>query len=142
MASYEDKVLTALAETLSEIDELNESPYVQTNPVLPSAEVIPGEVQYDETFGRGHDTCKATIRVTVGEITDEGAQRLLREFRDPAGARSIKEAVEADDTLGELVQGLHVTAASPARQFRRPDGSTSLGCDFDVEYWGYGKAQG
>jgi hypothetical protein len=140
--SYEDQVLTALAESLSEIEGLQESPYVLSHPTPPCAEVIGGQVDYDQTFGRGHDDWNATIRVTVGDVSDVGAQKLLRQFRDPAGAVSIKRAIEADRSLGGLVQGLRVTGVSPMRQFRRPDGSTQLGCDFECAWLGYGQESG
>ncbi len=135
-------MLTAVAEAMSDLPDIQESAYMLANPTPPTIEAIPGEVEYDQTFGRGHDKWYATLRLTVGTPTDKGAQLLLRKYRDPAGAYSVKAAVEADRTFGGLCDNSRVTKVSPMRQFRRPEGEVVLGCDFELEYWGSGLEQG
>ncbi len=136
--SYEDTVLRALAGTLAAIPGLQTSAYMLSNPTPPAVEILAGELSYDLTLQRGLDEWSCIVRVTVGASFDIGSQRRLRKFRDPKGADSIKAALEANRTLGGLIEDLHVTKASAIRQFRRPDGTTVLGCDFNVSYYGRG----
>lgn len=138
MDAFEDQVVQAIADSLSEIDGLQESPYMLANSTPPSAEVIPGLIEFDETFSRGMDKYAATIRVTVGTALTKASQKRLLSFRAPYGPTSIKEAVERDRTLGGLTADLNVNRVSPIRNFRRPDGETVIGCDFEIEYEGSG----
>lgn len=135
---YEDRVLTAIADRLATIDGLQQSAYMLSTPIAPVAEILPGVIEFDEAFSGGPAHYDATIRVTVGASMDIGAQKLLRQFRSPAGPKSIKAAVEADRTLGGLTYDLNVNRVSPVRNFRRQDGTVVLGCDFEIEYEGGG----
>lgn len=128
--------MTALAETLTDIDGLQEAPFMLPNATAPSAELIPGMIDYDAAMQRGLDELNAVVRVTVGTALTVGAQRRLREFRDPNGPDSVKAAIEQDRTLGGLVDDCHVTRCSPVRQFRRPEGDAVIGCDFEVRILG------
>lgn len=103
----------------------------------PSAEILPGEITFDGVMGNGIiNHMGAVVRVTTGTAVDLGAQKRLREFRDPSGPDSVRAALESDRTLGGLVDYTRVTRIGPMRQFRRPDGETVLGCDFEVEITG------
>lgn len=135
---YEDEVAHAIAASLDDIDGLQNSPYLLSNPTFPCAELLPGEVIYDRTMQRGHDDMAFIVRVSVAANLDIGSQRKLRSFRQPSGENSIKEAVEADMTLGGLVSGCRVVSMSGVRQFRRPDGTVTLGCDFTLNMMGDG----
>jgi hypothetical protein len=137
--------MEAIAQRLEPIDGLASSPYIEGTMIAPLAECIPGEITFDETFQRGVDEYGAIVRVTVGTSTDQGAQMLLREFRSPAGPKSVKRALELDPateerdlTLGGVVQTFDVTKVGRMRSFRRPDGSVVLGCDFECVYRGDG----
>lgn len=139
--SYEDRVLQAIATKLADIDGLQQSAYMLSNAVAPVAEIMPGVIEFDETFQRGRDHYDAVIRVTVGQTMDIGAQKKLREFRSPNGPKSIKRVVEQDRYLDGLTDDLNVNRVSPVRNFRRPDGTVVLGCDFEVEYEGSGREE-
>ena len=133
--------MTAIAEKLEAIEGLQQSAYMLATPTAPVAELLPGTLDFDETFQRGRDRYEATIRVTVGTSMDIGAQKKLRQFRSPNGPKSIKKAVEVDRTLGGLTDDLNVNRCSPVRNFRRPDGTVVLGCDFEIEYEGSGQEE-
>lgn len=142
---YEERVCLAIAERLSTIDGLQQSPYMLGNATAPTAEVLVGEITFDEAFARGVDHYEAVVRVTVGQSMDVGAQKRLRQFRSPNGPQSIKRAVECDPetglrerTCGGLTADINVNRVSPVRNFRRPDGTVVLGCDFEIEYEGSG----
>jgi len=145
---YEERVCQAIAARLAEIDGLQQSAYMLGNATAPTAEILPGVIEFDESFARGFDRYEAVVRVTVGQSMDIGAQIRLRQFRSPDGPKSIKRVVECDPetgererTLGGLTSDLNVNRVSPVRNFRRPDGTVVLGCDFEIEYEGSGREQ-
>lgn len=130
-----------------DVPGLQESAYLLSNATGPTVEMIPGVIDFDETMSRGMDSYSFTIRVTVGTSVDKAAQKRLRQFRSPSGPHSIKQAVEqvagaAERTLGGLVYDLNVNRCSPVRQFRRPEGSTVMGCDFECAFEGEGEQDG
>lgn len=117
---------------LATIAGLNESAYVKAKPVYPYAHVVPDEVEYDEAGSRGMDTWSFLVQVFVGYSLDRAIQTTLDKFLNPSGALSVKAAIEADKTLGGIVQDVHVARATGYRQYDRPDGRTVWGCDWTV----------
>lgn len=78
--------------------------------VPPFAFVAPADVDYDQSFGRGHDRMGFTITVVVdGDVraTDE----ILDSLQRGSTATSLKTSVEVDKTLGGVVSTLHVTGS-------------------------------
>ena len=62
--------------------------------------VAPNTVDYDQAFHGGLNTYNFTITVVVGRVDARSAQNYLDADCAPAGASSIKTAVESDRTLG------------------------------------------
>lgn len=131
MADY-TAIREALAANLTAVTGLQETPYMLSRPTPPVAEVVPGPIEYDQTYGRGEDELRFTVRVMVGKVTDRGSQKRLDRMLAPTGTDSIKTAVESNPTLGGLIDDLHVTGASGYRQFRREGGSPLLGAEWTV----------
>lgn len=102
-------VREALAASLSSIAGLQESPYLLTNPTPPAAQIVIGRINYDRAMHRGLDEWNFIVRVFVALATDRGAQAKLDTFLQPSGPTSIKAALEADLTLGGLVDDLWVS---------------------------------
>lgn len=121
-----------LADALQAIPELQASPYMLANPTPPSAHVVPDEVQYDQTMGRGHDDWFMTVQAFVGIATDIGAQKRLDLMLNPSGAFSVKAAVEADVTLGATVDDVRVESCTGYRTYEMADGSHVLGAEWRV----------
>ena len=126
-----------IADALNAIPELQASPYMLSNPTPPSAHVFPDEVDYDQTMGRGHDDWFMTVQAFVGMITDIGAQKRLDLMLNPAGAYSVKAAIEADSTLGGVVDDVQVQSCTGYRVYARSvtisgSGDPVLGAEWRV----------
>lgn len=115
------------------------SAYVLTNPQPPCAYVKGGPIDYDETFGRGHDAWTWTVYVLVGYASDIGAQMLLDEFRAPAGERSVKALIESDPQLGGAALRAWVTNVSAANEYVIEGQPPALGCEWTVVVWADGR---
>ena len=122
----------ALAKNLEAIPNVQTSAWILANPTPPTLYVLPDEVQYDKVFGRGHDDNLLRVQALVGVPGDISAQRKLDEFLEPAGASSVKAAVEADPRLGGLVDDLRVTSCESYRIYAQPDQRQYLGAQWRV----------
>ena len=125
----------ALADSLRVIRGLQASPYLLANPTPPSAQVTRGPVVYDQAMQGGLHRPNFTVTCYVALMSDQGAQMLLDKYLAADGDFSIKQALEADRTLGGLVQDLHVTGASGEQPYAREQGGQVLGSDWTVEVW-------
>ena len=122
------------ATALREIDGLQAYAYMLAQPTLPAAWVIPDEIEYDMAFGRGHDDWYMLVQVFVSSgIDDLAAQKRLDQMLASAGPLSVKEALEADATLGDLIEDLRVETCSGYRTYPRQDGSMWLGAEWRVK---------
>jgi hypothetical protein len=83
-------------------------------------------------MARGIDTLPFVVRVTTGVVSDVGAQKKLDEYRAGSGARSIKQAIEADRTLGGACESLQVTGTSGPGIFAREGGGQVIAEDWTV----------
>lgn len=101
-----------LADALSVIPEVQVSPWVLSEPTPPTMQIRSGEVQYDLTMHRGWDQHTMIVQALVPFSSDIGGQMLLDAWMAPAGPTSVKEAVEADVTLGGACDQVHVTDCS------------------------------
>lgn len=124
-----------LADSLTVIPGLQASPFLLANPTLPSAQVTRGAVQYDQAMQGGVHRPNFTVTVYVALLSDIGSQQLLDRYLADAGTYSVKQALEADRTLGGLVQDLHVTGATGEQPYAREQGGPVLGSDWTVEVW-------
>ncbi len=70
------------------------------------------EVEYDTTFGRGMDTVYLTCRLLVSHATDRTGQEQLDGYLRGAGPLSVKQALEADPSLGGVCDAVRVQRAS------------------------------
>jgi hypothetical protein len=67
-----------------------------TSVTPPTIEVVPEQIEYDDAMGRGLDVWRFTVRAYVGNAVDKAAQIKLDTMLAPAGATSVKDAIEAD----------------------------------------------
>lgn len=114
MGASQTAIRDALAETIAGHfgDGVQVSARPKSSPTPPALYVRGGPVEYDKTFGRGHDEHELTLVAFVANVTDEGSQLRLDEFMAPSGPRSVKQAAELDPTLGGLVHDLRVERCS------------------------------
>jgi len=100
---------TALAAQLATIRGLRTAATVPDNPAPPVAVIVPVNVEYDTSFGRGTDTYTFSVLLIVGRMSERTAQTTLDAYINPTGATSIKAAINADPTLGGACQSARVT---------------------------------
>lgn len=108
------QILTAIKANLSTISGLRLTDYVpdQVNP--PQAVVdFPGELDPHGTFKGGLLTLEATVTVLVSKTVDRAGTAALAAYASSTGTNSIQAAIEADPTLGGVVDSCYV------RGFRR-----------------------
>lgn len=125
-----------LAENLSTIADAQVSAWMLSNPTPGpggSIEVVPDEVAYDTANARGLDTYRFIVRAYLPLGSDIGAQKRLDALLAPAGATSVKAALEADTTLDGKAQDLRVVDATGYRVFGRAGAPELLGCEWTVE---------
>lgn len=114
MAASQTDIRNALAAVIAGHfgDGVQVSARPVSSPTPPSLYVRGGPIEYDKTFGRGHDEHEVTLVGFVANVSDEGSQLLLDDFMAPTGRRSVKEAAEQDRDLGGLVNDLRVERCS------------------------------
>lgn len=117
----------AVAEALAEAARttgLNALEYVPDS--LPNEAFYVGEidVDFDQTFRRtvdgrrtGTDQANITCRVLVARADDKHALAKLRRYMAGAGPESLKQAIEADRSLGGTVHSLQVKTMRGNRMF-------------------------
>lgn len=130
----------ALATAVATIPGLQAEAYVRDIANVPVAMVGgPDPVEYDKTFGRGHDDMTFPIMIFSSRVSDEEAQETLDAYIDPYGASSLKAAIESDSTLGGVVEDLRVTGT---QEYGPQDinGVTYLGAVLLVSVMSPGKA--
>lgn len=132
MSDQSTAIRAALAAAITNVvPNVQSSAYLLNNPTVPGTYVTEGEIEYDEAMGGGMDMLTFVIVVLVGYTTDIGAETSLDAFRDPT--TGVKHAVEADVTLGGVVDWCVVRKASAPKPYGQQTGPAALGCEFTVE---------
>lgn len=128
------EVLQAIADAISaRLPDMQVKPYVLANPTPPAAQIVPASAEYDKAMRRGLDTWQFTLTVFVAETADIGAQAKLYRMLEPSGETSIKEAVEADVTLGGLVVDVWLQAFNGFRRYQLEGGGPMIGMEWTVQ---------
>jgi hypothetical protein len=127
------EIRRGLAANLERILGVQVSPYMLANPTPPAIQVVPGEVEYDLAMGRGLDQLILNVQAFVALGSDIGAQQQLDEFLDGTGAKSVKQAVESDKTLGGSAASARVTRSTGYRAVLRDSGGPVLMAEWEVE---------
>ncbi len=105
-------ILDALAAALEAIPGLRGYAYVPDVLAPPAAVVqLPTAIDFDVTWGRGADAYRVPVLLVVGAASYRAAHAALASYLDAAGPTSVKAAVEADSTLGGLVDDARVVRA-------------------------------
>jgi hypothetical protein len=115
MAPTIEQIMDGLEARLATISGLRVSD-VSPGQINPPCAVIgvPPITEYHATFGSGRMTLNdLTITVLVSATLDRVGQKSLASYANPAGATSIKAAVEADKTLGGVVDDCVVMSFRP-----------------------------
>lgn len=114
MAPTIEQVMLGIESRLATIAGLRVTEYVpdQVNP--PQAFVgVPAVTEYRSTYGRGYFTMEPTVTVLVSKNLDKQGQLKLASYANVTGASSIVAAIEADRTLGGMVDECWVLSFRP-----------------------------
>lgn len=130
-----EEIREAVADALTQIDGMQANAYPLTNPTLPSAVVVRGDIDYDQAMQGGTHTMTLKVRVYVADLNDIAASKNLDVYLAPTGASSVKAAIETDTTLGGLISDLHVTSANGEQQYVRASGGALLGSEWEIDLW-------
>lgn len=133
-------IRAGLATAIDTISGLQGEAYVRDNPDVPVAQVSgPDNGEYDQTFGRGHDDWEFGVILLVQRTSDEEGQELLDSYLDPFGPSSVKQAIEADPTLGGVVEDLRVVRTQEYGAVEMSNGAIHLGAVMVVKIMAPGK---
>jgi len=110
----------------------NISPYLLAAPNPPQIEIVSGAVDYDLAMGRGLDLIHYTVRAMVQHGSDLSGQINLDSLLDGTTATGMKAVLEADKTLGGVVEDLRVTEASELKVYPQGD---FIGIEWIVEIY-------
>lgn len=111
MAATVSEAAAALKTALGTITGLRVVDYLpdQVNP--PTALVGIDTVNYHGAFRNGDATYTYTVTVVVSRASERTAQQKLDAFLSATGATSVRAAIEADPTLGGVIQTCVVPTA-------------------------------
>lgn len=96
----------AIATQLSTIDGLQGYDYEPDSIYPPVAFPSITNIDYHRAMGNGLVIYDITVRVVIGRVNERVAQEALDEYASYSGAKSIRATIEADRTLGGLVDTL------------------------------------
>lgn len=128
------QIRAGLATNLGTIADTQVSAYMLSAPTPPAIHVFPERVDYHGAMQNGLERNRYTVQAFVGFTSDQGAQKKLDRMLEPSGVMSVKAAVEADATLGGVVEHVTVTEATGYRIYAL-EGARGpvLGCEWTVE---------
>ena len=110
-----------LARNLESLRNVQVSAYMLASPTPPCLHIFPATIEYDRSMHRGLDLVNFTIEAFVAFGLDQGGQIRLDKMLAPTGLDSVKESVERDKTLGQMVQDVWVSRVSTYRTVQIPN---------------------
>lgn len=121
MAASVSAVATALMASLSGISGLRTKTFQPEQITPPVAYPLLQQVTYHKAFGGGDVVMDWQVAVIAGRWTDRTAHALLDTYLSYSGASSIRAALEADRTLGGVVQTMVVSSATNIESITQAD---------------------
>lgn len=103
---------------------LQVNPYALSQPTPPGIQILPPGIAFD--FSMGLHSWTFMLQGFVSFTSDIGGQMLLDELIEPGGPASVKTLLEADPTLGGLIDSVRVEDSSPAREVNPTGGNPML----------------
>lgn len=127
-------IRAAMGTALAEVPNLRVRELIPALVTPPMAVVQPSSIEYDLNAQNGVNRYLFTVTVFVVKADDRAAQLRVDPFVAPTGSGSIKAALEADRTLGGVVNTLRVTDVN---NYSSQDANDIiyLAVDFQVEVY-------
>jgi len=113
-------------------------------PDVPCLFVMPGDLTYDKTMGRGCDELMLTVTLYVSRVDDIAAQLALDAYTAGSGPSSVKAAIEAargapgQAALGGACDDLHVPSVRGYQWYLTAGDVRYLGAHWTVRVIGRG----
>lgn len=108
MAATASQVVAGLKTRLATISGLRTYSYQPSNVTPPLAYPVVNQVNYHRAMAGGLVVYDCTVFVIVGRYSDDRAFSNLDDYLAFSGAKSIRAALEGDETLGGVAQSLSV----------------------------------
>ena len=128
------EIRDAMGTALGAVPNLRVRPLIPALVTPPMAVVQPQQIEYDLNARNGVNRYTFTVTVFVTKADDRSAQLRVDPFVAPSGVGSVKAALEADRTLGGVVDTLRVTNVSNYSSTDAND-VLYLAVDFEVEVY-------
>lgn len=127
------QIREGLATALRTIPDVQISAYLLSKPTPPTFMVGgPDEVGLLDEFG-GAPTWTLPVIAYTGLAQDIGAQKRLDLYLAPDGPTSIRAAIEADPTLGGIVDSVVVSSITGYRSYLMEGNVVYLGAEWTAE---------
>jgi len=110
MAATPSQVMLGLKNRLATISGLRTFDYQPSQLVPPVGFPVINRVNYHRAMRGGLVVFECTCFVIIGRYTDDRAFEALDEYLAYSGAKSVRAALEGDETLGGVAQSLTVTS--------------------------------
>lgn len=134
MAATLAQIRTGLANALAVIPDVQVSAYLLDRPEPPTLMVVgPSEITPHRAMANGLAEWTITVQGFVGAVADRGSHVRLDLWLDESGTTSVRAAIEADPSLGGVVQSTVVTSISGYGKANLPDRAEVLGCEWTVQ---------
>ena len=125
----------ALDNAVTGVSGWQTSAYMLSLPQPPTIDIYPASTVFDTAMARGNDELLFVVRGLVAFNQDIGAQISLDRLMDATSATGIKTVVEADRSLGGVVQDCRVTACSGYKSYIVDGQPPLLGAEFTVSVY-------
>lgn len=137
MGATLEQIRIALADAVKQaMPDQQVSPYMLASPTPPAVHLYPSNVDYHKAFSNGLEPITFEVQAFVPDSSgDVGSQKNLDRYLDPGSPTSLKVSLEADPTLGGLVNDLTVRSATGYRQFVTQGRGYLLGCTWTVDIY-------
>jgi hypothetical protein len=112
MAATASQVLAGLKTRLSTITGLRTFSYQPSQVNPPVAFPVINQVNYHRAMRGGLVVYDCVVYVITGRYTDDRANAEIDEYLAFSGAKSIRQALEGDETLGGVAQSLTVASST------------------------------
>jgi len=121
MAATASQVLTGLKNRLATISGLRTFSFQPATINPPIGFPVITQVRYHGAMGGGMVIYECTVYLIVGRYTDDRANADLDDYIAYSGAKSIRAALEGDQTLGGVAQNVVVASTTDITSVSQAD---------------------
>ena len=121
MAATASQIVDGVKNRLATISGLRTFSYQPSQLNPPIAFPVITQVRYHGAMGGGMVTYEVTVYLIVGRYTDERAMSDLDDYIAFNGAKSLRAALEADQSLGGVAQNVVVASSTDISSVQQAD---------------------